>query len=145
MKKIAYILKIFIHVSLISENNKFQRGPSHKFALKNDFFSREKTFAFCCFEICKGINFREKVQKTRKKFLPVKVLVFWNFIISFFLFSRSPITYMWCTKKHEINTRVHEITLLVYHHTKRHEIEANLQRNYNEMKHVLIEWIEFNR
>ena len=37
--------------------------------------SREKTFAFCCFEISKGINFREKGPKTRKtrKFLPTKV------------------------------------------------------------------------
>ena len=54
----------------------FQRGPSHKFALKNNFFSREKTFAFCCFENCKGINFREKGQKTWKtrKFLPAKVV-----------------------------------------------------------------------
>ena len=35
--------------------------------------SREKTFAFCCFEISKGINFREKGPKTRK-FLPAKVV-----------------------------------------------------------------------
>ena len=36
---------------------------------------REKTFAFCCFEISKGINFREKGPKTLKtrKFLPEKV------------------------------------------------------------------------
>ena len=85
MKKIAYILKIFIHVSLFSENNKFQRGPSHKFALKNNFFAWKNScvfeivydFAFCCFEICKGINFRKRGQKTRKtrKFLPAKVLM----------------------------------------------------------------------
>ena len=64
-------------------------GRGLKFAWKKRFFlrektfaflklstiSREKTFAFCCFEISKGIDFREKGPKTRKtrKFLPAKV------------------------------------------------------------------------
>ena len=52
----------------------FSREKTFAF-LKLSMISREKTFAFCCFEISKGINFREKGPKTRKtrKFLPAKV------------------------------------------------------------------------
>ena len=43
--------------------------------LKFSMISREKNFAFFCFEISPGINFRELGSKTRKtrKFLPAKI------------------------------------------------------------------------
>ena len=56
------------------EKKFFSREKTFAF-LKLSMISREKTFVFCCFEISKGINFREKGPRTRKtrKFLPTKV------------------------------------------------------------------------
>ena len=53
-----------------------ERSREKMFAFsKMSTISREKAFAFCCFEIYKGMNFREKHENMRKmrKFLPAKV------------------------------------------------------------------------